>query len=306
MNPPDGESFRVADGADKNYVLFYVVDTVDTPSGIAVLVNDPKPLFHDEVQETTARRLPDAGFSAVAWIGPEAPGAAVAHCYGDAESTVENAACGIWSLKALGGWDESDLMTFYITHVDAIDRDQRTVKVRAHMATWVSVRGERRSGTWVVDAGRLRPGAWNTLLDDVSRAGHVSTSAVILADVDWAMAYNDAYGHQEGDLMLARVHAFIESASLRAGASFIRVAGDEYTAIVEGPISNGAGLAETIRRGVEAMNIPFQHSEVRTHGRVTVSIGVVPAGGGMDLRKLLEDAVYEAKRSGRNRVSVSV
>jgi diguanylate cyclase (GGDEF)-like protein len=306
MNPPVRESFGVAEGADRNCELFYVADTVSTPGGIAVLVNDRTPLLHDEAQQRTTRRLLDAGFPAVVWIGPEAPGAAVVHCYGDGEGMIENAACGVWALKALGGWDETDLMTFHITHVAGTHRERQTIRVLSHAASWVSVHGEHGPRGWTVDAARLRPGAWTTLLEDVCGGGvGASAKAVILADVDWAMAYNDAYGHQEGDLMLARLHACIESAALRARAGFVRVGGEEYAVIVDGTVSDAESIAEAIKHGVEAMNIPFEHAEVRTHGRVTVSIGIALAKSGKDLRKDLEDAVDEAKRSGRDRISMS-
>jgi diguanylate cyclase (GGDEF)-like protein len=127
-----------------------------------------------------------------------------------------------------------------------------------------------------------------------------ATPPVILADVDWAIAYNDAYGHQQGDLMLARVHACLEAAASRAGARCLRVGGDELAVLVEE--AGAARLAEELRREVEAMEIPFEHPGVRTHGRVTVSVAVAAPRPNTALRGLLEDTVDEAKRAGRNRV----
>ena len=210
----------------------------------------------------------------------------MARAYGEGESALEAAAAGIWALKTIGGWDESALMTFRITHM---------AEVPVSTTHWVSVRGEHGPQGWTVEAWRARRATWQAVREETD-----STKTVVLADVDWAMPYNDAYGHPAGDLMLARVHACIELAALRAGATFVRVGGEEYAVVVEGGAEIAARFAESIRQDVEAMNITFAHPEVRTHGRVTVSLGVASAED--DLRKALEAAVDEAKRSGRNRV----
>ena len=301
--PPDGDTFQVGHraGADDGAVAFYVADI---PRAVAVLENDRKPLLASEKEEEVARRLLEAHFPVVAWIGPEASGATVAHCYSRAEDAIEEAACGIWALKALGGWDESSFMTFYISHIAEIDRDDRSVTVQTHQAAWVTVRSKRNSNAWTLDIRRLRPGGWEALREELAGSSNLSGTAIILADIDWAQAYNDAYGHQEGDLMLARVQAFIEGAADQEGAKFIRVGGDDFALLVPASTHGAAGrLAETIRRGVEAMNIPFQHPEVRTHGRVTISAAVVVPNQGREMRALLEDAVYRAKRAGRNVVA---
>ncbi len=90
----------------------------------------------------------------------------------------------------------------------------------------------------------------------------------------------------------------------RRGARFVRVGGEECALVVKAPVAEAARLAEELRQRVEALRIPFSHPEVRTAGRVTVSIGLAPVHAGAPLREQLEEAVDAAKRAGRNTVQV--
>lgn len=152
-DPPDGESFGLAAGADASSVLFYAVDTASHSRGVAVLAHDGNQPSLAEVEEAVVLGLLRAGYAVVAWVGPEAPRAAVVRCYGDGEDATEHAACAVWALKTIGGWDESERMTFCVTHIGFADRDRRRVEADA----WLSVRGEHGSPGWAVDVARIRP-----------------------------------------------------------------------------------------------------------------------------------------------------
>jgi len=70
-----------------------------------------------------------------------------------------------------------------------------------------TVLDEAACAAWAVKA----LGGWNTLLADIASSREGAHVSMVLADLDWTMDYNDAHGHQAGDLMIARVHACIES-----------------------------------------------------------------------------------------------
>jgi PleD family two-component response regulator len=61
-------------------------------------------------------------------------------------------------------------------------------------------------------------------------------------------------------------------------------------------------LAEAMRQAVEGLNVSYRHPE-RGPGRITISAGVVAVGEPSRLADDASDAVYEAKRAGRNRVA---
>ena len=129
--------------------------------------------------------------------------------------------------------------------------------------------------------------------------------AVIVADVDHFKSYNDCYGHQAGDECLRRVARAMSEVVQRPGDLLARYGGEEFALILPETDKFGAGLvAENLRRAVEAQAI--SHASA-THGLVTISVGVswMPIDRDNMGPVLLQDAdqaLYEAKNSGRNRV----
>lgn len=129
--------------------------------------------------------------------------------------------------------------------------------------------------------------------------------AVLMVDVDHFKAFNERHGHQGGDEALRQVATTIAHSIRRPADLAARYGGEEFLVIVPETDLNGVRtLAERIRSSVEALP-PFgddQHP-------VTVSIGVglqTPEAQ-QDLSTLLgcaDDALYCAKRNGRNRVEV--
>lgn len=128
---------------------------------------------------------------------------------------------------------------------------------------------------------------------------------VVMIDVDQFKAYNDHYGHSGGDACLKMVAAAMKS-SLRTSTDLLaRYGGEEFVILV--PNADLAGtelLAERMRAAVVAMREP--HAQA-IHGIVTISAGlcaIVPDGENTasDAIKLADAALYDAKRSGRNRV----
>ncbi len=129
---------------------------------------------------------------------------------------------------------------------------------------------------------------------------------LIMMDIDHFKLFNDHYGHQSGDDCLARVAA-TAAAQLRADDLLARYGGEEFAVIMEdAPLAVVAAAAERIRVAVEALALP--HGGLGQGAIVSLSLGAAcvkpihPAAP----QSLIEEAdqrLYEAKRSGRNRVA---
>lgn len=147
-------------------------------------------------------------------------------------------------------------------------------------------------------------------LDEWQRALRQATPlAVIMLDVDHFKAYNDHYGHQQGDECLRRVGEVLLTTVRRAGELVARYGGEEFVVVLPGTsVIHAMAVAESIRANIQAAGIAHAHSGVAAV--VTVSLGVavgIPAQG--DARDALvhaaDAALYRAKDQGRNRVVLS-
>ena len=129
--------------------------------------------------------------------------------------------------------------------------------------------------------------------------------ALMLIDADCFKAFNDAYGHPEGDCVLQAVAGCIRRNTRTAEDLGARYGGEEFVLLLPGLDAAGAlAAAERVRAEVAALGIAHPGSPA---GRVTVSIGVAvarPRFGEASVLLVREaDAVlYEAKHAGRNRV----
>jgi len=133
--------------------------------------------------------------------------------------------------------------------------------------------------------------------------------ALILADVDYFKAYNDAYGHQAGDHCLQTVAKALSWAASRPADLVARYGGEEFAVILPNTHAQGAvQVAEKIQNHLSALKIPHAQSSVSDY--LTLSLGVaslVPSSGTTpeELIAGADQALYQAKDRGRNRVSIS-
>lgn len=129
--------------------------------------------------------------------------------------------------------------------------------------------------------------------------------ALALLDIDLFKNYNDCYGHQRGDECLTTVAGSFSSIIHRGGDLAARYGGEEFAFIA--PATDPAGalrMAETLRAALEAMRLPHDGSPF---GIVTASLGVAVVTPTHEttaehLLKLADDALYQAKKQGRNQV----
>ena len=132
--------------------------------------------------------------------------------------------------------------------------------------------------------------------------------AIMLIDVDHFKEFNDRYGHQAGDHELCRVASCLERLVERKDDVLARYGGEEFAVILYDVDADvAAALAEAMRDAVEAADDTGR----ATSGppAVTISIGVACIDPSSDRQprgavQLADQALYEAKESGRNRVAL--
>jgi diguanylate cyclase (GGDEF)-like protein len=126
---------------------------------------------------------------------------------------------------------------------------------------------------------------------------------VMIFDIDHFKGINDRFGHPAGDEIL-KLFATVVVNSLRLSDLSGRIGGEEFAALLPCPLDEGVIAAERVREAFEASGIVCEEGKVDT----TVSIGVAGGPAGTELEVLLaaaDTALYQAKRSGRNRVEAA-
>ncbi|NUU38966.1 PleD family two-component system response regulator [Pseudomonas sp. C2B4] len=135
-----------------------------------------------------------------------------------------------------------------------------------------------------------------------------SQLSLLMIDVDYFKAYNDTFGHLEGDEALRKVAAAIRDASARPSDLPARYGGEEFALVLPNTSQGGARLvAEKLRMTVEDLKIP--HSSPSEGSNLTISIGLstITPTAGSHCRELISAAdkgLYLAKNNGRNQVGI--
>jgi diguanylate cyclase (GGDEF)-like protein len=142
---------------------------------------------------------------------------------------------------------------------------------------------------------------------ELSRAERNKASlAVVMLDVDHFKKFNDRYGHDAGDAVLAALGGCL-SRQARKSDICCRYGGEEFLVVL--PDADAAGAASwagTLRQEVENMVLSHQGQQL---GPVTVSCGVASyplnANNKTELVKAADEALYRSKVDGRNRVTAA-
>jgi len=131
--------------------------------------------------------------------------------------------------------------------------------------------------------------------------------SLLIMDIDYFKLYNDHYGHAEGDDCLKKVASSFSQSMIRSTDLAARYGGEEFACILPETDFEGAMVtADRIMKAIHALCIPHEKSDVADY--VTVSIGVScltpqKAKKSIDLLETADQALYRAKRNGRNQIA---
>lgn len=149
---------------------------------------------------------------------------------------------------------------------------------------------------------------WHFLPYELLRVARRETSlAVIMIDLDHFKRVNDSYGHEAGDLVLTTVAGLLRS-HIRDSDIACRYGGEEFVLVLPDATLDGTKRrAEGIRKAIREMKL--EHLGRPITG-VTASIGIAMfpdhAEDSESLMRIVDDLLYEAKNSGRDRVVTSI
>ena len=133
--------------------------------------------------------------------------------------------------------------------------------------------------------------------------------AVIMLDVDHFKAYNDHYGHQQGDACLRTMGDVLRATIRRAGELAARYGGEEFVIVMPGAsVQRAQETAESILHAIREAQMLHARSPVAPV--VTISLGVAagkpgPTDDREQLIKAADVVLFEAKHQGRNRVAMA-
>jgi diguanylate cyclase (GGDEF)-like protein len=134
--------------------------------------------------------------------------------------------------------------------------------------------------------------------------------AVCMIDVDHFKRYNDAFGHQAGDVALSRIGRVIQDFARGPRDIAARYGGEEFSLILCDVASgNVEDLTEQLRQRIEAAQISQCSGALEQKPVLTISIGAAIVTPSIERTpqgavQLADEGLYEAKRSGRNRVVI--
>ncbi len=130
--------------------------------------------------------------------------------------------------------------------------------------------------------------------------------SIILIDIDQFKLYNDTNGHLKGDDLLRSFGGILKK-QVRSVDFVCRIGGEEFMVILpETDYTTGLRIAEGLRKAVE--NYSFPNGETQPGGALTISLGVASSikteKDPLKLIKAADDALYQAKRTGRNKIGI--
>ncbi|MBM7652834.1 diguanylate cyclase [Neobacillus cucumis] len=191
-----------------------------------------------------------------------------------------------WALSLIGG-----LFTFYLVHF-----------LKLHNFLYYNY---KLQATYDYRTGLKNARQFDLHLTEAFSNPNIKqdTIGLLFIDIDYFKQINDRYGHPAGDLILQEVAGLLKS-SVRKQDKVYRNGGEEFSVLLLNTnLEEAIQIAERVRISVEKSTyiLPDQ-----TQLKVTISIGVVTNSrieeSPMDLVHQADEALYEAKRTGRNKV----
>jgi diguanylate cyclase (GGDEF)-like protein len=129
--------------------------------------------------------------------------------------------------------------------------------------------------------------------------------SLVMVDIDYFKKVNDTFGHTEGDQVLCKISSLLKS-SVRKKDTVARYGGEEFILILpEAGLEESFVIAERIRRLIEST--PFEVGQAQVNLTVSMGISNFPshrAKSKEELIRMADQALYDAKRGGRNKVFI--
>lgn len=127
--------------------------------------------------------------------------------------------------------------------------------------------------------------------------------ALLFLDLDGFKRTNDELGHDAGDMVLITVAERLREMAQRPGDIIARLGGDEFIVILRG-IEDKAEAAAHAQPILEKIGEPMEYQGVRCPIGASIGVALYPVHGGdiESLKKTADEAMYQAKRAGKNRV----
>lgn len=143
------------------------------------------------------------------------------------------------------------------------------------------------------------------LNEKIEMLDHGASLALLMFDIDNFKQINDTYGHVCGDLVLQKVASIIKN-SVRNTDLAARYGGEEFAAFIsDADLETACKIAERIRLDVESMVVDYEGQTIR----VTISIGIAEyLHSGETVKQFIQRsdaALYNSKRTGKNKYSIS-
>ena len=130
--------------------------------------------------------------------------------------------------------------------------------------------------------------------------------SLIVFDIDFFKKINDGHGHAAGDYVLKELSRVVGTKLTRSEDFFARYGGEEFVIIlINNPLKSAMEIAERVRTTVQGMTFVFEGKTIP----VTISIGIATRkedeGTWEGLFKRADEALYQSKQNGRNRVTLA-
>jgi diguanylate cyclase (GGDEF)-like protein len=150
--------------------------------------------------------------------------------------------------------------------------------------------------------------AFNTALErqfNQAKRSNIPLSLLIL-DIDWFKQFNDHYGHPTGDECIKRVANALIDQTQRPEDLVARLGGEEFAILLPNTDNIGASIrAEQYRETIENLNITHASENPFPYVTISVGVGTITArqiDNVSDLLEAADNALYQAKNQGRNRI----
>ena len=198
---------------------------------------------------------------------------------------------------------QTDIVRAYRAHMEALVAERTQQLAEANQQLEVISRQDALLGI----------GNRRAMEESLARFHHLAVRygrpfSIVICDVDYFKPYNDRYGHPNADQVLKQLVRRIEE-TVRGVDQVFRYGGEELLVLLpETHLSGAATMARRICSAIHDMAIPHEESPL---GRLTISCGLAGLPGAAavktwrDLVEVADQALYRAKREGRNRVGAS-